>query len=191
MMKTNFWSAMMCLTLMVWSCGEQQDPEPEVSMEEMDAPDYDAFSQRVESVRAFYAAHGAEDLDKQASMLSDTMVWSPPSYNGNEWLGKEDLLAVLKNYHDNFDNIQWNEGIVTPDSTVNGYWSGSVYPEKWANSDGTNVRVYGTWTATHTETGKDIGVKFFSLVNFNKDGKIISASDYFDANGIAAQIAEE
>ena len=190
-MKTKLLYLIMAVALTVWACGEQQDPEPEVSMEEKDAPDYNAFNDRVAMVRSFYEAHGAEDLEKQAAMLSDTMVWSPPSYNGNEWHGKEDLLAVLKNYHDEFDNIQWHEGIVTPDSTVNGYWSGSVYPEEWANSAGDNVRVYGTWTATHTESGKDIGVKFFSLIGFNEDGKIISASDYFDANGIAAQIADE
>lgn len=190
-MKTKLFGMAMMAVMVLFGCKEQADPEPEVSMEEKDAPDYAAFDGRVAKIRSFYQAHGAEDLEAQGAMLSDTMQWSPPDYNGNQWLGKEELMAALKNYHDNFDNIRWNEGIVLRDSTVNGYWSGSVYPEEFANSSGDNVRVYGTWTATHTESGKEIGVKFFSLIGFNEDGLIISASDYFDVNGLAAQIAEE
>jgi limonene-1,2-epoxide hydrolase len=51
--------------------------------------------------------------------------------------------------------------------------------------------VYGTWTATHTESGKEIGVKFFNLSSVNEDGKIVQSSDYFDVNGLAAQIAAQ
>lgn len=175
----------------LFGCKEQADPEPEVSKEDEKAPNYATFDERVAKIRAFYAAHGNEDLEKQASMLSDTMQFSPPAFNGNEWLGKEDLMAALKNYHDNFDNIKWNEGIVLRDSTVNGYWSGSVFPEEMADNSANNIRVYGTWTATHTESGKEVGVKFFSLIGFNEDGMIVSASDYFDVHGLAAQIEAE
>ncbi|MEY8020882.1 hypothetical protein AB8P51_08630 [Muriicola sp. SD30] len=31
----------------------------------------------------------------------------------------------------------------------------------------------------------------FVLISVNEDGKITSASDYFDVNGLAVQIAEE
>jgi hypothetical protein len=53
------------------------------------------------------------------------------------------------------------------------------------------IRVYGTWTATHTETGKEIGLKFFNLTTINAEGLVIESSDYFDVNGLAAQIAAQ
>ncbi len=190
-MRTKLIALAALVLLVAFACGEQQDPEPEVSVKESEAPDYAMFEKHVAAIRAFYQAHSDEDMEALTSMISDTLQWSPPAYNDNQYLGKEDLLAVLKNYHDNFENIKWNEGIVMPDSTINGYWSGSVFPEGMATSTPTNIRVYGTWTATHSESGKEIGVKFFTLAGFNEDGKLVSASDYFDVNGIAAQIAEE
>ena len=78
-----------------------------------------------------------------------------------------------------------------PDSTVNGFWSGSVFPEQNANSDPNVIRVYGTWTAIHSESGKEIGVKYFNLTTINEDGKIVQSSEYFDVNGLAVQINAE
>jgi len=106
-------------------------------------------------------------------------------------LGKADLIAALTDYQAAYDNISFAEGIVMPDTIVNGYWAGSVFPEETASSTPDNIRVYGTWTAVHTESGKNIGLKFYSIVMVNEDGKIAQASDYFDVNGLAMQIASE
>lgn len=78
-----------------------------------------------------------------------------------------------------------------PDSTVGGFWSGSVFPKETADTSTNVIRTYGTWTATHSESGKEIGVKFFSLVSVNDEDKIVQTSDYWDVNGLAAQLAEE
>ncbi len=78
-----------------------------------------------------------------------------------------------------------------PDSTVNGYWSGSVFPQATGTDAPGVIRVYGTWTATHTESGKEIGVKFFNLTTINDKGMIVQTSYYFDVNGLAVQIAAE
>ncbi|NNC60955.1 MAG: nuclear transport factor 2 family protein [Eudoraea sp.] len=177
------------LGLFAFSACKQAAPDEEMTKTE--APDYEAFDEKVAVISAFYQAHSDEDLETLSNMLADTLQWSPPQYNGNQWLGKEDLLAALKNYHENFEDIQFTAGVSTPESTEGGYWSGSVFPEKTATSSPTNIRVYGTWNATHTETGKPIGVKFYALVSVNEDGKITSASDYFDVNGLAVQIAAE
>ena len=71
------------------------------------------------------------------------------------------------------------------------HWSGSVFPEATATIEPDVIRVYGTWHATHTESGKDVGVKFFTLITINEAGKISQISEYFDVNGLAVQIAEE
>ena len=98
------------------------------------APDYALFDERVAVIRSFIQAHCDEDLDAQSAILADTLHWSPPHYNGNQWLGKEDYLPQLKSYHEGFENIKFAEGIVMEDNTVNGIWAGSAFPEATATS---------------------------------------------------------
>jgi ketosteroid isomerase-like protein len=162
-----------------------------VAVEESESPDYAAFDKKVEAISALYQAHSDEDLEALKAMVSDTMTWDPPYYNDNTLLGKEEFIAATKGYHDAFENLKYTAGIVTPDTLINGFWSGSVFPKENANSDPNTIRVYGTWTATHTESGKETAVKWFSLVTFNEDGKLVNASDYWDYHGLAAQIAAE
>ena len=181
---------MLVAVLATFGCKEQAS---EMAMEEetMETPDYADFDKKVAIIQAFYKAHEDEDLEAQRAMLADTMQWSPPAYNGGQWLGKAELLEALKGYHDNFDNIKWHEGIALPDTTAGPYWSGSVFPEETATNTADNIRIYGTWTATHTETGKEVGVKFYSLMMINEDGLIAQGSDYFDVNGLQAQLMAE
>ncbi len=162
--------------------------------EESKGSDYAAFEKKAETLRAFFKAHGDEDLEAQKAMISDTLRWSPPYYNDNEWLGKEDWVAALQTYHNDYENIEFQEGDLdgaTGGTITNGIWSGSVFPENEATNSPDVIRSYGTWTATHTETGKDIGVKYFALVWINDDAMIAGYSEYFDVHGLAAQLAEE
>ncbi len=189
-MKTKLLALIMLAAFTLFGCKEQAQ-EAETTMEEAEMPDYEAFAKKVAVIEAFYQAHCDEDLAAQDAMLADDLNWSPPNYNGNQWLGKEDFLAAIKGYHDNFENIKYTEGIVMPDSAVGGFWSGSVFPKESADISSTVIRTYGTWTATHSESGKEIGVKFFSLASVNDEGKIVQSSEYWDVNGLAAQLAEE
>lgn len=184
-MKNQLFSIITLALLTLVACKQP------AAVEESEAPDYALFDRNVEVVRSFIKAHSDENLDAVQAILSDTLQYSPPAYNGNQWLGKEELLTALKSYHDNFENLKFIEGIALSDSIVNGFWSGSVFPKENANSDGTNVRCYGTWSATHTASGKEIGAKWFGLIGVNSDGQIISFSDYFDVNGLAVQIAAQ
>lgn len=154
------------------------------------ATDYADFDQKVETIRAFFRAHCDENLQAQSEMLADSVAWSPPGYNGNTWLGKEAFLAAIQGYHDNFDNIKYQEGVITADSIVGGFYSGSHYPEETAETTANVIRVYGTWTATHTESGQEVGVKFFNLTSFDQDGKIATMSDYFDLSSIVPKVEE-
>lgn len=186
-MKNQLFSLMTLALLTLVAC---KQPTPTV-VEESESPDYAAFDKKVEVVRSFIQAHSDENMDALNGILSDTIKWSPAEYNGNKMEGKEVFLASLKNYHDNFDNIKFTEGIVLGDTLINGMWSGSVFPKETATSTPNSVRVYGTWTATHTESGKGIGVKFYALASVNDDNKLVQWSDYFDVNGISAQLAAE
>ena len=189
-MKARLLTLMLLAVLTLLGCKEKE-AEAEMPMEEAAGPDDTAFNEKIAVIRAFFKAHCEEDFDTMNAMVADDFRWSPPDYNGNQWLGKEEFMTAIKGYHDNFDNIKYTEGIVMPDSTVNGFWSGSIFPIETANTSAAIIRTYGTWTATHTESSKEIGVKFFSLNAVNDEGKIIQSSDYWDLNGLAAQIAAE
>ena len=188
---------LLLLALMALVACKQPASEETTMVEEIeekitsDAPDYAAYNNKVAIIRSFMQAHSDEDLAKQAELLADTLKWSPPYYNGNKYLGKDDYLAVLKQYHDEFENIKYTEGIVMPDTIAAGHWSGSVYPQDGASTAPSSIRIYGTWTAKHTATGKDVGVKWYGIGWTNDDGKIVMMTEYFDAHGIAAQVAAE
>ncbi len=196
-MKKLIFSLLALALISFYSCkdsatAESTEAEETTKMEEVaETPDYDLFNSRVETIRAFYKAHENEDLESIANILADTIKVSPPNYNGNQVVGKDEFLAVLKDYHDNFDNIKFTEGIKMGDIDEGGFWSGSVYPAESASVSANAIRAYGTWTATHTESGKGIGVKYYSISWINKDGKLAQYTAYYDVNGIATQLAEE
>ncbi len=170
---------------------DQSESPDNVVVEQSEAPNYAAFNKNVEIMRSFFKAHVDEDINAIKALLADTLRWSPPAYNGNEWLGKEDLVAALQKGHDDLENIKFAEGIAIGDTITNGMWSGSVFPEESATNSPDAIRIYGTWTATHTESGKDIGVKWFALSWINDAGQIARYNDYFDVTGLAVQIAAE
>jgi hypothetical protein len=183
----NYFLSLFAFVLLI-SVACQQPAEKET----VKTPDYATFNKKVETIRSFIKAHMDEDLNAQVALFSDTLRWNPAVYNGNKWLEKKDFVDRLKEVHGNFENITYTEGIILADNTlVNGMYSGSVFPKETATSTPSNIRVYGTWTATHTETGKEIGVKWYSLFGVNADGKITNISEYYDAGGIALQIAAE
>lgn len=152
--------------------------------ETAETPDYATFNKKVEVIRSFFKAHAEKDTTALSALLSDTLKFSPPYYNGNKWLGKDELMAALKNYQENYDNIKYVEGLNRPDTTAAGYYSGNVYPQGTATVAPVNIRTYGTWTGTHKGSGQEVGIKYFALITINDDGKIVGFSDYFDTNSL-------
>lgn len=179
--------------LTIVSCKQPADSAVEVVeeiTEASDAPDYEAFNAKVAVIKAFIKAHETENLATLTELLSDTLKYSPPTYNGNKWLGKAEYLAALKGYHNNYEAIKFTEGIAIGDTVETAYWSGSVYPEDSASNSPNAIRIYGTWTAKHSASGKEVGLKYYALTWINDDGKIIRTTSYFDASSLSAQIAE-
>jgi hypothetical protein len=193
-MKNHSVPIVLLLLISFIACKQPVKDEVVATTETVDsaeAPDYEAFDQKAGIIRSYIQAHSDEDLEKQKELLSDSLEYSPPYYNGNTWLGKADLLPILKKYHEDFENIKFTEGIVMTDTTAVGMWSGSVYPEDGASTAPDAIRVYGTWTAKHTASGKDVGVKWFALCWLNTDGKITRITEYFDVHGIEAQLKKK
>ena len=151
------------------------------------------FDRNVASIRAFVQGFADKDLDAQMALFSDTAMWSPPQYNGNVWVDMEGMREALQYYHDNFEDISFEEGIDLGlgDERQPAFWSGSLYPTGTATSVPNNIRIYGTWKTTHIESGKEVYNKWYGLMFFNEDGKIVRFTDWFDVNGIQVQIDAE
>ncbi|MCS5615147.1 MAG: nuclear transport factor 2 family protein, partial [Candidatus Marinimicrobia bacterium] len=148
----------------------------------------DTFDRNVGTIKTWIQGFKDKDLEAQIALYADTVKWSPPDYNGNVMVGLKGIVDILSFYHNNFDNITFQEGVGLPDDDGAGFYAGSYYPDL----DNPNaVRVYGTWTPTHKETGKKVSNKWYGLIIFNEDGKIAYFSDWYDVNGIQVQLEAE
>jgi len=149
------------------------------------------FIKNVETFQIWKKSHEVEDVEMFMEILSDTLQWSPPNYEGNI-LGKEDLKAALSEvYFPLFENIKFTEGVGLPYPDPPGYWGGSTFSSRESmglSSNPNSLRVYGLWTANHSDTGNEVQFKWFALIDFNEDGKIVKISDYMDVTGVLMKL---
>ena len=129
-----------------------------------------AYQANLATYKAQVAAFEKEDLDAWAATVADSAVWSSPIY-GDTITSKAHWVASTKYDFDNFSNLQLTHAQFLP-----GVDSATQKP------DG-SVRYYGVWTGTYS-SGKPVSLKFYGTYDFNKDHKIISGADYYDAGGM-------
>ena len=121
----------------------------------------------------FIELHNSEDLAAQTELIHEDLDWAPPMY-GAENYGKAEHIEAMSMYHQMLDNIQFEAD----------YWLPGVDPETGMN-DG-SVRVYGTWTGVHTETGNEFNLGSYHTMAF-EDGKIVGGGDWFDLTGFVQE----
>ena len=183
--------ALLTLTACKEAENNQEDATKEVEVEEV-VDNTETFNDRVAILKAYLQAHCDEDIEAQKAILSDTLKWSPPNHTEGEWLGKDDLVGALQGYHADYENITYTAGIVLPNNTGPGFFSGNQYSSDGTVNSGANAfRSYGTWQATHVATGKSIKVKWFGVSSFNEDNKIVMTTEYWDLGGLIAQVQSE
>ena len=145
------------------------------------------FDRNVATTKAWIQGFADKDLDAQMDLKADDMQWSPPQYNGNVLVNKEGMRETLQWYHDSFKDIIFHEGMGLTREKSNGFFGGSVYPQ---NDNPNVVAVYGTWTPIHMETGKQVFNKWHGVIEFNEAGKMIYFCEFFDVNGMQAQLED-
>ena len=115
----------------------------------------------------------AKDLDGMMDMHSEDLIWSPASTTDS--LSKDEFRAGMKEWMAEFDfkfvDRQFYPG-VDEDFVPNG-----------------SVRTYGTWLGTH-KSGKETVTKYYSVLEFNEEGKITADLEYFDVGGVFDQLEE-
>ena len=155
-MKKLFRLSLVAILFFAASCNTQVDNNPN-------------YASNLEVAKSFMTAHGTEDIDAQTEMLHEDLLWQPPAYGAKQY-GKSEHIEALSMYQILFDNI-----LYTADN-----WLPGVLAET-GELDG-SVRTYGTWTGTHTETGKPFSLHSYHTLDF-VDGKIFAGGDYFDLGG--------
>ena len=139
------------------------------------------FAVNTVSAKKMLELQGSEsDFQAQLDLIHDDVKWQPVFFGSSE-IGKEEFGSYLKAWQDEMENV-----VYTADN-----WLPGVLVETGL-ADG-SVRSYGTWSGTHTATGKQWEMKAYHTWDF-KDGLIISGGDYFDASGLVnfleAEVAE-
>ncbi|MDC1080661.1 nuclear transport factor 2 family protein [Flavobacteriaceae bacterium] len=136
------------------------------------------FDKNVETVKTLFALQGSEaDLDAQLALVHEDIEWQP-AFHGSAKIGKEAYRDYLKGWHDVMENV-----VYTPENYLPGV---SV---ETSMADG-SVRTYGTWSGTHSASGKTWELISYHTFDF-KEGKIIAGGDYFDAGGLLASLQPE
>ena len=97
------------------SCENQNKAEMDTNSQEIrmyaSESDQAVFDRIVAAVRSFVKAFTDEDIDAQMTLFADSAMWSPPQYNGNEWVDMVAFKEAILGYHQNFDDITFEEGI--------------------------------------------------------------------------------
>ena len=135
------------------------------------------YEKNLASLKKGITAFENEKLDDWAATVADTTIWNSAVY-GSSPAGKADWRKELNNYIADWDSLKLNYADFLPgiDSATHQF-------------DG-SVRYYGIWNGVH-KSGIHTLVNFYATYDFNKDGKIINASEFFDVGGLMNAIKEK
>ena len=117
----------------------------------------------------------AKDLDGMLSMYSDDLIWSPA--NTSDSLSKAAFKEGMTGWMTEFEVFSFDERQYYPGVDDNYVPNGSV-------------RVYGTWNGTHN-SGAQTVTKYYCVLEFNDDGKIVTDLEWFDLGGVFDQIESQ
>ena len=128
------------------------------------------YEKNLESLKKGITAFENEKLDDWAATVADTTIWNSAAY-GSSPAGKAEWRKMLTSYIADWNSLKLNYADFLPgiDSATHQF-------------DG-SVRYYGIWNGVH-KSGIHTLVNFYATYDFNKDGKIINASEFFDVGGL-------
>ena len=174
MKKVFFFSLVLCV---LFSCNESAKTDDTTSKSSdttstaSTTSDAKAlYEKNLASLQAGITAFENEKIDDWAATVADAAVWNPPAY-GAKPAGKEDWKKVLTAYIADWDSLKLVSPVFLPgiDSTTHEF-------------DG-SVRYYGKWEGVH-KSGIKTSVSFYGSYEFNKDGKVVDGTEFFDVGGL-------
>ena len=150
----------------VYSCKEQVKNETTLKLSEAKV----LYEKNLASLQKGIRAFENENIDEWAETVADTTIWNSAAY-GSLPGTKEDWKKTLIAYFADWDSIKLNYPDFLPgiDSATHEF-------------DG-SVRYYGIWNGIH-RSGVRTSVNMYATYDFNKEGKIVNASEFFDVGGL-------
>jgi hypothetical protein len=109
------------------------------------------------------------NLQAMFDNASNDLIWSSPA---GDSLTKDDWMNGMKDWQDGFKEFKF----------VNRDYYPSVDDSLYLPNGG--VRSYGNWKFTHKETGTEFDVPYYSVQNFDEEGKANFILEMFDYGSI-------
>ena len=128
------------------------------------------YEKNLASLQKGITAYENENINDWAETVSDTTIWNSAIY-GSSPAGKEEWKKSLMAYFADWDSLKLNFPDFLPgiDSATHEF-------------DG-SVRYYGIWMGVH-KSGVRTLINMYATYDFNKEGKIVNASEFFDFGGL-------
>ena len=152
--------------------------------------DANTFEKNVKTLKdGFISGYEDMDFDKVISIFADSIKYYPSGVDSKMIQGIDNMKENISFYMANFENASFSEGSGLPGTDV-GFWGGNFYPTDNMMSGPNNIRMYGSWNVTNSNTGKTVNFKQYCIWNFNEDGKVHSVTEYLDLGGLLATFDE-
>jgi hypothetical protein len=172
MKKIIFFSLLSCI---FFSCNESAKKTDETTATSADSTSKTSdakalFEKNLASLKTGITAFENEKMDDWAATIADSAVWNPPAYGAKKG-SKEDWKKAPTAYTADWDSLKLVNPNFLPgiDSATHEF-------------DG-SVRYYGTWEGVH-KSGVKTSVNFYGSYEFNKDGKAVNGTEFFDVGGL-------
>jgi hypothetical protein len=157
------------LTLLaIFSCNN--DPVKTDTTVNKDSTARALYERNLSSLQKGIRAFENKNLEEWGTTVSDTTIWNSAAY-GSSPAGKAEWRKTLAAYIADWDTLKLMYPDFLPgiDSATHEF-------------DG-SVRYYGIWNGIH-KSGVRTSVNFYATYDFDKDGKIVNASEFFDVGGL-------
>jgi hypothetical protein len=128
------------------------------------------YEKNLATLKKGIAAFEKENIDEWAETVSDTTIWNAAEYGSSPGT-KEVWKKSLNTYFAEWDSLKLYYPDFLPgiDSATHEF-------------DG-SVRYYGIWNGIH-KSGVRTSVNMYATYDFNKEGKIVNASEFYDMGGL-------
>ena len=138
-------------------------------------PKMDVFNKNVATAKAWLRDFMEND---STTLFSDKyatkdFIWSPPAV-GMDSLPREQWENQVKIFMSIYENKMLEDA----------QYSAALNEENLPDG---NVRVYGTWNSTFAKTGKKSKLKWYAVIKFNEEGKIVHQMEWFDSADLSKE----
>jgi len=129
------------------------------------------YEKNLGTLKQFITAFENKDAAARASLIADNVVWHSPAYGDMDSSGTH-WKQMTQMFWDNFDSLKLKNAVFLPG-----------VDQKTQMLDG-SVRYYGEWSGIYKKNKKKADWQFYGTYDFDKDGKVVNASQYYDVGGL-------